>query len=283
MAVAALVLATGPLAQGQVLFDENFNYTPDPDGSFPGTIDASWTLVGNSPHFANDTDGAHEFITETGNGLMSNFQGTTGTISKDLSGGTYNLSNLTGTQVVRASWDAVNPSTSRSSSTEMRIYDSNGSFVAGGNVVHNGGNGRNMGLFVSAAGGGTDYIDLNSDIPPNPRTASCNSSATTGCAGWYVEAYMEITASTVRAAARMRLIEPPQGNVTDRGLVISSNLLTHSLTNVRTVQAETNAGVGEFGANADNYEVIVGNSLIPEPATLSLLGLGALLLMRRRR
>ena len=284
MMVGGLLLATGPLAQGQVLFHENFNYTPDPEhSSFPGTIDPSWTLIGGSPHFVENRFRAPEFTTEIGQGWLSNFHGTTGAVKKDLTGGTYNLSNLTNTQVVRASWDTINTQTSRGSTVEMKLHDSNGTILALGSVVHNGGLGRNLGLLVTTNTGATDYIDLNSDIPPNPRpTPDCRETNTAGCHGYYVESYMEVTASNVRAAARLRLINPPQGNVTDRGLVISSALLSHSLTNIRTIGMRTNAGLGEWAQTADNYEVRVANSLIAEPTTLSLLGLGTLLLMRRR-
>ncbi len=283
MMVGGLLRATGQMAQGQTLFDENFNYTPAGGGSFPGTIDATWTLTGNSPHFTNAADQANEFQNEVGTGLMANFHGTTGAAAKDLTGGTYNLSNLTGTQVVQASWDAVNSSGSRSTGVTMRIDDSNGTALVTGSTVLNGGVGRQLGVSVTTNTGATDYIDLNSDIAPNTRTGPDCSGGTTGCNGYYIQSYMEITASTVRLASRLRLINPPQGNVTDRGLVISSNVLSHSLGNIRNVEFVVNTGTGEFHDLADNYEVKVGNSLIPEPATLSLLGLGSLLLMRRRR
>jgi hypothetical protein len=284
MMVGGLLLATGQMAQGQTLFDEDFNYTGGTSGSFPGTVDATWTLVGNSPHFANPNDGANEFQNEIGSGLMANFHGTTGAAKKDLIGGTYNLANLTGTQAAVASWDAINSSGSRSSSVIMRLADSNGDFLAVGATVLNGGVGRQLGVSLVTNTGATDYIDLNNDYAPNTRTGpSCSGTSTDGCNAYYIESYMEVNASTVRLASRLRLLNPPQGNVTDRGLVISTNALSHSLGNIRHVEFSTNTGLGEFHDAADNYEVIVGNSLIPEPATLSLLGLGSLLLLRRRR
>jgi hypothetical protein len=283
MMVGGLLLATGQMAQGQTLFDENFNYTPV-GGSFPGTIDPSWTIIGGSPHMSNPNDQAHEFFGEVGSGLIANFHGTTGSAKKDLVGGTYNLSNLTGTQVVRASWDSINSSGSRSTGVTMRLVDSNGSIMVTGQTVLNGGIGRQLGLIVTTNTGATDYIDLNSDVAPNTRTGpNCSSTATTGCNAYYIQSYMEVTGSTVRAASRLRLLNPPQGNVTDRGLTISTNLLSHSLTNIREVQFSVSTGLGEFHDNADNYKVQITGSLIPEPATLSLLGLGSLLLMRRRR
>ena len=60
MMVGGLFLATGQMAQGQTLFDENFNYTPRGSGSFPGTIDPSWTIIGGTPHFTNPFDQASE-------------------------------------------------------------------------------------------------------------------------------------------------------------------------------------------------------------------------------
>ena len=123
-----------------------------------------------------------EWAAEIGIGMIANFHGTTGAAKKDLVGGTYNLSNLTGTTVVRASWDTINQSGSRGSNTAMRLADSNGSFLSVGQVIYNGGLGRNLGLLVTTNTGATDYIDLNSDIAPNTRTGpDCSpSTATTG-------------------------------------------------------------------------------------------------------
>lgn len=289
--VGGLLLATS--VQGQVLFDENFEYTPttSSSGSFPGTTDASWTLIGGSPHFGNAQDINNELWAtgEIGSGVINNFHGTTGAAKKDLTGGAYTLSNLVGNQVVRASWTSVHNSSSRVGNTVMKIRDNGGTLLAKGDVVYNGGSGREIGLLVTSAGGGTDYIDLNSGVEPNPRQgpgcSSTNFGGTQGCNAFVVEAHMELTGSTVRAAARFRLWAPAGGgyNETDGGLVISSNLLTHSLTDVRTISFATNGGLGEFHGSGDNYKVQVANSFIPEPATLSLLGLGSLLLMRRRR
>ena len=291
MMVGGLLLATGPIAQGQVLFDENFEYSTGSGTVFLGgdltAHDATWNVVTNDARFQNplDTPNAIWGTGEIGSGIMAHFQVGNASATKGLSGGTYNLSNLSGSQVLKATFSAYAINTQGNASRAAIILNGTGGQLRADGLYASHGASGTAGSQLTSSDGTTHFTDLNSATVPvvGNFPARCDDTnfgaSTLGCSAIAIDITMEVGQATVGYISRLRKFQG-LGNVTGQTVVVSQ-LLSHALTDVSDAGFYIDGG--QLTTLADNFRVEVATSEIPEPATLGLLGLGTLLLLRRRR
>ena len=133
--------------------------------------------------------------------------------------------------------------------------------------------------------GVTNFLDLNSGTLPavGHTPARCDDANfgtnTLGYSAIAIDVTMEVGQSTLGYIGHLRKFQGT-GNVTTTRVVVTDTL-AHTMTNIDNVLHAIDGG--DLSVSSDNFKVELANSEIPDPYTLGLLGLGALLLLRRRR